>query len=277
MGKTKLQKIFQAITIASTFVVVGLLILMIMGVFPKSRTLVDLLLVVGIICFGSISCMSVARWMEDKSKRIAIWCVLVLTGVTCLLWIVFVFIGQGFIDGVIAGKTTEAGLRGILIFTKITIFLTIQTALVNLVISNLFYFGKRMIAFQVIMYISNAIMDLWLSVLFLGLGINANGEFYFTSAFLLGRAWITLFILAVAYTIVSGAIVKGVQKRRMREIAFQNNEQVKYKEQNQETKETKVDETSVEARLHKLDKLRADNLISEEDYKAKKAKILEDL
>ena len=217
MKKKNIQKILSTVSITGAFVVVGFLVLMMTGVLQSSRGIVDLLIIVGIISFGCISCMSVTRYIDDKTKRVPVLIVLISTGVSCLMWILFIFLGQSFIDSIIAGTVNAEQFAGILTYTKIAIFLTIQTSLANLVISNIFRLRKSMIAFQVVMYASNAIVDFWLSAVVLSVTFNGGDLGFAWPALVESRFWVTLFILALAYTAVSNSILKKYEKRKLKE------------------------------------------------------------
>lgn len=282
MGRTKLQKILSTTAILGAFLVVGILILMATGVISSSSVLVDFLLIVGIICFGSISCMIVARYINDKSKRIPVIIVLSLTGLTCLLWIIFVFIGQGLINSIEANTITEAGVKGILVYAKITVFITIQTSFANLVISNLFKLKQDMLIFQGIMYVSNAIMDFWICALILSLGIGDDGFYLGWPALIEEKFWVILFILATVYTFMSNIILRRYEKRRVQDdvVLAKETYSDSYKKVKEESPVQPViseQKNTIEDRIKKLDDLKEKGLITEEEYSSRKSKILEDI
>ena len=282
MGRTKLQKILSTTAILGSFVVVGALVLMMMGVIKSSRVVVDFLLIVGILCFGCISCMVVARYINDKSKRIPVLIVLISTAVTCLLWIIFIFVGQAFIDAIMGeGEITEASFRALFVFAKITAVITIQTSFANLVVSNLFRLRKDMIIFQGIMYFSNAVMDFWISALILSLRLTDGGIELAWKSLIESKFWVTLFVLATVYTGISNVILRKYEKRVVRDNAVYGKETFSdsYEQVKQEIKDTeeKKQPTTIEDRIKKLDELKEKNLITEEEYTTRKSKILEDI
>ena len=272
MTKGKLQKILSVTSIVGLFVVVGLLILMITGIIPWSLPIVDILLIFGILCLGCVSCLGTVRYFNQSKKQdIAIWCVVGFTALTCLLWIIFVFVGQAFITAAVNGEEMGAGLIPIWNFAKIVILLTIITFMGNLVIGNICVLKKRMIPFQVVMYISNAIVCIWLAILVLSINLSTENGLRVGATFLFGRFPLTLFILAAAFTSVASGIIKSIQKRLFREAT----EDLMNNHNNQPVKDEQ--DNSVEGRIKKLDELKAKNLITEEEYSNKKAKILEEL
>ena len=278
MGKSKLQKIFSTTAILGAFIVVGVLILMAMGVINSNRALIDFLLIIGILCFGCISCLIVARYLNDKSKRIPVLIVLILTGLTCLLWIIFVFIGQSFIDAIGNNTLTDAGFSGILTYTKITIILTIQTSFANLLVSNLFRLKRDMMVFQGIMYASNAIMDFWLTFVVLGIKVEGGHSF----EWLFSTFFVTVFIISAVYTIMSNAILRRYERRRVQEDVVYGKETYSdsYKKAKAEQRANDPNSehiNSIEERIKKLDVLKEKGLITDEEYSARKSKILEEI
>ena len=274
MGKSKLQKIFSTTAILGAFIVVGVLILMAMGVINSNRALIDFLLIIGILCFGCISCLVVARYLNDKSKRVPVLIVLILTGLTCLLWIIFVFIGQSFIDAIGNNTLTDAGFSGILTYTKITIILTIQTSFANLLVSNLFRLKRDMMVFQGIMYASNAIMDFWLTFVVLGIKVEGGHSF----EWLFSTFFVTVFIISAVYTIMSNAILRRYERRRVQEDVVYGKETYSdsYKKAKAEQRANDPNSehiNSIEERIKKLDVLKEKGLITDEEYSARKSKI----
>ena len=280
MGRTKLQRIFSTVAILGVFLVVGIFILMSMGTLTASRGVVDLLLIVGIICFGCISCMIVARYINDKSKRIPVLIVLVSTGVTCLLWIIFVFVGQSFIDAINSGNFSEGSVKALLVFAKIIVFITIQTSFANLLVSNLFKLRNDMMIFQIIMYVSNAIMDFWLCALILSLTITGDGLEIGWKSLYESKFWVTLFVLSTVYTFVSNIILRKYERHKVTEDVVYGKETSsdEFKKATMEKKEeASRKEVSVEDRIKKLDDLKEKGLINDEEYANRKSKILEDI
>ena len=224
--------------------------------------------------------MIVARYINDKSKRIPVLVVLGLTGLTCLLWIIFVFIGQALINAIENGTFNESSLRGILVYIKITVFFTIQTSFANLVVSNLFKLRKDMMIFQGIMYASNAIMDFWICALILSLGINEDGFYIGWESLVTSKFWITLFVLATVYTCVSNIVLRRYEKHRVHDDAVYGKETFSdsYKKVKEEKSEEQVKKTdSIEDRIKKLDDLKEKGLINDDEYASRKSKILEDI
>lgn len=278
MKKSKLEKIMSTIPITIAFIIVGLIII---NIFYRilNTFMIDVLIILGIICFGCISVLPATRIItKETNKKNHIWAYLIigLTSLTCLLWIIFVFVGQNFITGLSTGNV-DASLEGIWGYAKIVIFITIQTILFNIIISNIFTFKKEYIAFQIIMYISNFIVDLWFSIVVLSI-VTTSDDLTFTANWLMSSKIIwTIFVLSLAFTILASAIMKSIIKKRTRDLTLDKQTILKTVNDNCNSGNSTIEENSIEERLKKLENLKNSGMITEEEYVNKKAKILEEL
>lgn len=274
MKKSKLEKLITIIPITLAFLIVGIFVLGLMDVIKLNRFMVDTLLIFGIICFGCIACFPATRILTKDRKNIYAYIILGLTGLTCLLWIIFVFVGQNFIDYLVASESVDfSTLTGVWGYTKLTIFVTIQTSLASLIISYVYTFKKEYLAFQIVMYISNFIVDLWLSILILSVGVNETGFTFAGSWLVNSKLSVTLFVLATAFSILAGAIMKTIVKKRTKDIVLDKETLIKTIKDNN----VELDTNSIENRLRKLDELREKGVISEQEYADKKAEILKEI
>lgn len=219
--KSKFEKIFTSATISLAFVVVGLLVLGIMQVMPMNRFFLDLLLILAILCFGCVSSLSAVKMLSINKKNIYAYIILGLTGFVCLLWIIFIFVGRGLIDALASNTADMSSLANAWGYTKTVIFLTVQASLVNLVLTNIYNLKKSYLVFQIIMYVCNFLVDLWISILVLSLVVTSNGIAY-TANWLLDSSFIaTLFVLCCVFSWLSAVILRNINRRRIREAAFE--------------------------------------------------------
>ncbi len=271
MKKTKLERLMSIIPISLAFVIVGVFVLMLMDILPKNRFMIDVLLILGIFCFGCISCMPATKMLSKNKRNVYAYIILGLTALTCLLWIVFVFVGQGFIDSIAADSTDFSTLVGVWNYLKVVIFITIQTSIFNLVISNIFTFKREYLAFQIVMYVSNAIVDLWLTIAILSLYVTSDGLAFGADWLVNSKFVLTLFILALAFSSLASSIMRSIIKKRTRDLTIDTHA-------NQTDIAPKVQEQpSLEDRIKKLDDLKEKGMITEEEYNQKRAKILEEI
>lgn len=276
MKKSKIEKLMSIIPITLAFVLVGVFVLMMVGSLPKSRFMIDTILILLILCFGCISCLTASRILskeKDKKHHILAYVIIGLTGLTCLLWIIFVFIGQGLLDKAVNDSADITNLVGVWTYTKITIFVTIQTSIANLIVSNIYTFKKDYFPFQIVMYVSNFLVDLWLTIVIMSLNIK-DGEMVFNAQWMFDSKFIwTLFSLALAYSILASAVLKSIIKKRTRDLTLDQQTIIK----NIKDNNVEIETNSIENRIKKLDDLKEKGIISEEEYAAKKAKILEEI
>ncbi len=276
MKKSKIEKLMSIIPITLAFVIVGILVLGVMGTIKLNRFVIDFLLILGILCFGCISCLPATRILTKEKElkhHIYAYVIIGLTGLTCLLWIIFVFVGQDFINAISSG--TYTGDLGILTYAKIVVFITVQTSIANMVISNVYTFKKEYLAFQIIMYVSNFIVDLWLTIVIMSLNY-VEGSLAFTANWLFDSKFIwTIFVLSLAFSMLAGAILKSIIKKRTRDITLDQQTILKTIQDN--NVQVQPQPQTIEERIKKLDELKEKCVITEDEYADKKAKILEEI
>ena len=275
MKKSKIEKLMSIIPISLAFVIVGIFVLGAMGTISLNRFVIDFLLILAILCFGCISCLPASRILTKEKElkhHIYAYVIIGLTGLTCLLWIIFIFVGQDFINAISNG--TYTGNMGILTYAKIVAFITIQTSIANMVISNVYTFKKEYLAFQIIMYVSNFIVDLWLTIVIMSLNY-VEGSLAFTANWLFDSKFIwTIFVLSLAFSMLASAILKSIIKKRTRDITLDQQTILKTIQDNN----IQIQQApSIEERIKKLDELKEKGMLTEEEYASKKAKILEDI
>ncbi|MBE7074580.1 MAG: SHOCT domain-containing protein [Clostridiales bacterium] len=272
MEKSKLEKLLIGIPIGVAFFLVGIFVLSLMQIITLGPILLSIILICAIICFGCISCLNAQRMLIKDKKNIYAYVMIGLTALTCLLWIIFIFLAQSFVNKLNSGIEL-AELSGIWGYTKATIFITIQTSFANLIISNIYTLKKSYLTFQIVQYVSNFIFDLWLSIIILAIGIDGD-VFVFNANWLLDSKFIaTIVVMALAFTILSSVIMKNLIRKRNRDIVLEAglsnpDETVTVVEQPKET---------VEERIKKLDDLKEKGMITEEEYNSQRAKILEEI
>lgn len=279
MKNRKIEKILSIVSITGLFIVVGVLALAFTQVIPFSVGLVDFLLIVGIICLVCLLNAPVAKMLSENKKNIFAYIDLGISVVCGILWIVFVIIGQDFILSFTTNVDSLKIIRVLNYFRVISV-ITLQSVVYNLIVIYVHYFKKRMLVFQIVMYISNFIVDLWLSLLLVCIN-TSNGQITFTNTkFLFSKAGLAIFIMALGFTVVSSAVIKSKTNRRNREKLLSDIDGVNNESQNKDkNNEQKINEQtlSVEEKIKKLNDLKDKNLITEEEYKEKKSKLLEEL
>lgn len=297
----KLYKIVNNASIVGLFLAVTLFVLMMMGTIDWSSTMVGFVLAIAILCFSLILALPWVRKLERGEFKILSLVFLGLVAVCCILWIVadVVIIKQykalKFISNNSVTDEEEIkvmkGLISSLNFLKATLFISIQFSVASFVATSFTKLRNSMIPFQVITYSEYAVCDFWISGILLSLKIKTKidftkdvsiGDIFATNQgllkFLVSRAMITVLVVAIAYVIVAGIIMKRQEARRVNnateDLAFGktaaqgNSGEVKTQEMQVET---------AEERLVSLKKMFDNGLITQEEYDAKRAEILKDM
>ena len=269
----KLYKILATISMVGIFLAAGILVLAGTGVFKISAGVFGTIAMIGILCLALISMLPwVRRFERNEYKSVAIAFMAVIS--TCaVLWIVSDWLIVAMVNNHNAGVA-------LLWFVKIAIILSLQLMVADVVAVMLLRFGKSYLPFQIITYLSYAFIDFYLTFLLCCIHIN-GGDIKLSPAFgaLGGKAMITLIVLAVVYAAISSSILRFVQQRRLRNMVMDYHEgKLSYVDQ-EEAEEPKAEEPkeTPEEKLEKLKKLYEQELISKEDYEAKKAEIVKDL
>lgn len=118
------------------------------------------------------------------------------------------------------------------------------------------------------MYVSNAIVDIWLSILFLSM-VVVDGEIVLKATWLVTEklSWVVI-ILFGSFSALANVIFQNVLKRKTRTLVSNENVII-----SQDT----AQENTIEARLKKLEELKEKNIITQEEYDQKKSKILDEI
>lgn len=267
-NKSTLEKLFVTIPIVSAFVIVALFVLMMFGFLPVNRIVIDILLLLTVACFGCLSSLTTTKILAKDKKNIWALIILGLTALTCLLWIIFIFVSQAFLDSLISSSSSSGSIVGVWTYAKIVIFVTIQTILANIILSTSNVFKKEYFWFQIVMYVSNAIVDIWLSILFLSM-VVVDGEIVLKATWLVTEklSWVVI-ILFGSFSALANVIFQNVLKRKTRTLVSNENVII-----SQDT----AQENTIEARLKKLEELKEKNIITQEEYDQKKSKILDEI
>lgn len=296
----KLYRIINNISIVGLFLAVTLLILMVMKTIPWSSGMVGFVLAIAIVCFCLILALPWVRKLENKEFKILSYVFLGLVAFCCILWVIadIVVIKEfnAIVDVSSSSLTDEEqrkflkGLVSSLKYLKTTLFITIQFSVASFIATSITKFRKTMIPFQAISYSAYAVCDFWISGIMLSLKIKSNIDFskdleisdiFGVNSgflkFLVSKVMITILVVAIAYVIIAGIVIKKQEARRVnnmtediaygsRDRGVENNEQV-----------APAKPESVEDKLLSLKKMLDGGLITQEEYDEKKAEILKDM
>lgn len=293
----KIYRLVNNISIVGLFLAVTLLILMIMKVIAWSSGMVGFVLAIAIVCFCLILALPWVRKLEKNQFKILSYVFLGLVGLCCILWVIADIVIIKEVNAIkrASNNTIDEteflkGLVGSLRYLKTTLFITIQFSVASFVASSITKFRKTMIPFQAITYSAYAVCDFWISGLMFCLRIKSNidfsksvdiGDVFSANSkllkFLVSKPMITVLLIAIAYVIIAGAIIKRQESRRVKNAT----EDLTFGGSDAEASEYNASQSkpieSAEDKLLSLKKMLDNGLITEDEYNNKKAEILKDM
>ena len=276
-------------SITGLFIVVGLVVLALTKTITFTADLFGILVAVGILCFA---CMLTLPWIRKIEKKEWMKTSIVFIGIIAacaILWIIADILTISFYkqikQQIIAEEITEELMRkgaGTLKYVQVSIIFTIQAAFASFVGTYITKYRATMIPFQVIAYVSYLIVDVWTTIALLTVSINqnaANMKDIFTLntetwKFLLNKVVLTIFVLSIAYSALSKIITERIDAGRRKNIS---DDILEASEKNTSASENEEVSQTVEDKLEKLKSMFEKELITKEEYEAKRAEILKDL
>lgn len=296
----KLYKIINTCAIVGLFVAVGIVVLMITQTIKFSSSIIGLVIAIGILCFSCILALPWIRKIENNEFKILSYVFLGLIAVSCVLWIVsdIVIIHEykeikSAVNG--SNMTDEEnvkffnGIVGALNYLKASVFISVQFSVASFIATSITKYKKTLIPFQAIAYTSYAVCDFWFSGFLFALnikkassvsGLDISDVFSVNSnmvKFLVSKAMLTIFILAVAYVIVANAVIKRMEQRKVKYATDDLANGRVPAPQGGATVATEPEKETAQERLEKLKSMFDNKLITEEEYNQKKAEILKDM
>ena len=242
--------------------------------------------IVAIIGFSCIVALYWVRFLEANEHKIVSIVFLSLTILNAVIWIasaiVIVNLYRNLRDG-----NANFDYPNALNFIKVVLVITLQIVTANFIARMIIKYKKTYIGVQVIAYASHAYIDLWLTLLLWCIGIKATDFSFNWNLFnlIIGPTMMTLFVLALIYSVLVNSIIKSTDRRKIIRMADKFDEMDEenitpetFKKPTEKTAETEQKtKQSVEEKLAKLKDLFDKNLITEEEYNTKRNDILSDM
>ena len=276
----KFYKVVNIIAILGIFIVAGAIILAVFGLFPFNLVTMGIM---GTITSITIGCWVMMPWVacfeQNKYKKRAIVFISLDAGIA-LFWIVVMFIM------IIGNASQKLDGVGMLKLVQIAILVTLQFFIVTTVANTILRYGKRLLIVQIIGYISIVYLDVYFSILLIGMKITEENGLQLASyatEIILNPLVLALAVIAFAFASTAFAIIyRGYKKQRslgmtsqemadsacgertISEIADENNKSAKKEE-------------SAEEQLQKLQSLLDKKLISQKEYDEKRKRIIDNL
>ena len=205
----------------------------------------------------------------QENLKIVSYVFLGVIAVCAILCIIAIYLLFGINDG-----SSDAYLSRTLNFTKVCVVVLIQLSTATLIASSIIKYQKSYLAFQIVSYVAHLYVDFYVSFFLFCLNLDTEMKLSISdSVIFLGQKIVyVIAILMLVYVIISRFVMKSIEKRHTKEII-----EDKIVEENKESKKENKDIISVEEariRLEELKNFYEQNLITEKEYKDKKADIL---
>ena len=274
-NKFNLFKLLQNITLIGLILVIGLITLFATGALPRTMGAIEFTTMVGLALFGILLILPWANYYNQNRYKILSLVFLIATGICILLWEISTLV-------VFGALRKASGSTGILHLVRITLFLSMQVIIASSICNCVIKFYKKYIPFQVVIYLSLAYVDFYLSTLLFGVTIG-SGEIGFSSTvkdlLFFNPIVRALMILAVAYLIAFFSIITNSRKRRVRNAILAKDRKLSGDigliDMDDNEEEPKAKSNDTEAQLEKLKGMFDKGLINQEEYDAKRRAILE--
>jgi len=285
LGHGKLYRALSTAAYVGVFAAFAIIIFSIVLGWNMNAYLWGVIATIAILSLGLISALPWIRRIEKNNFKVVSLVFSIFIAVCVVLWLICLWM----IVVIIATHNADSALW-FAQFLKITIIVSLQLMVATFVGNVIIKCGKTMLAIQVISYLSYVFVDFYLSYLLLCISIDplASSPISVNADALgvLGKSWmIALFVLALVYCLISNAIIKSVENKRVKAIA----EDFVLKAQQEQAQPTvninlvgaqqapATEQKDVRAKLEDLKKLKEDGLITEEEYNQKREQILKEL
>ena len=276
----KAYRLITTFVILGLFFDVGFLTLGIMeGWFVAAPFMILLLAIIGILCMSAVLSLLWIRHLEKHELKTLSFVMLGILGFAAILWIAIASVIYSLI------RNPEGNTLAKMNFIRIGLILSFQVVEAIIISSTWARYRKNYLVFQIIMYVSNLFVDLWFSLLFAAIDLSGTEVVLREgiTKLIFSHGMITMLVLFVVYVIISNSILKTIEDRRMRQIRYDltqaadNGEFDAPTDADANADATPVATDTTEAKLEKIKDLYDKKLITEEEYNAKKAKILEEM
>ena len=229
MKKFNLYKLLQNIAVIGIFLVAGIGVLGLTQVISLSKTVVELLIIIGILCVACLLCLPWVRKLEKNDLKIVSYVFLGVISVCAILCIIAICLLFGIGDG-----SSDAYLSRTLNFTKICAVILIQLSTSTLIASSVIKYQKSFLAFQTISYVAHLYVDFYISFFLCCINLDIEMKLSISDSvnFLGKKAVYVIAILMLVYVIISRFVMKSIEKRHTKEIV-----EDKIIEENKESKQ----------------------------------------
>ena len=269
-----LFKLLQNIALVGLFIMVGIGALIGAGLLDQNIVTIQWSVIVTLVFIGILLALPWAKYLEQKEYKVVSIVFLSLSLVCVILWIISTFVVCAHME---AG-TVSVGLVNLL---RITLIISLQLIVSTIIGSYVIKYKEKYIPFQVITYLSFIFFDFYLTALLVGV-TTAGGDFSIRESFktlLFSRGMLSALVLSFSYIIASIAIVWGSKRRSLRNRMLSPRNRLRRDtgllDVYEEEEEKQPEAPDTEKQLEKLKTMLDKNLISQEEYEAKRKEIID--
>lgn len=247
--------------IVGLFLAVGFIALIATGVISASTLSLNIVLILAFICLLGVANLPWVKRLQNKEHKIFSIIILTVSAVMLVLWSVTSVLTVNCIFNAINDATFSISIVKLL---RIVLIISMQYIITLLVSGCVLRYKKSYIPLQVIMYSSNLFLDFYATYFFLCLRISAEEGLTLSSnisLLLVKPMWVTL-IISVLFTSLCYSLIRWIEYSKLKRIT--NNSKL-------------LEDDSITIKLSKLNELKENNIISEEEYNKRKEDILSNI
>lgn len=306
----KVYRTISTIAIVGLFATVGLAVCAFSGSIKISANITGLIIALTILCAAAMLALPWIRRIELNEYKKLAYVFLGIIGFCAVLWIIADVLVISAYKGIKHSIVTdtdmsEAFVRRILHsvnYIKFSIILSLQFSVASFVANYIVKYKSKMLAFQIISYLSYLVFDVWLVVFMFAININpsATPEKIFSineslMKGLLSRGSITILVISVLYIAIANGVIRGMERKRVKGERQKTvtsffgvptlSDLVGNDAKNEEVEPATNESVNIpekassdpQERLSKLKSMLDGGLITQEEYDAKRSEILKDI
>lgn len=286
-------KIYKLLQLLSISVFLGVAVLLIFEVFkllPINATANGFIISAGVVGLGGMVALPWVRVFEsfkgEKPIRITAIVMLSVIGVCVILWIICVWLIVSLVKNL--DTKSLAYVTNSFNAIRATLIASLQFVIASNITMNVVKYRKTLLPYQIMSALAKIFIDVWFTLAFLAFSISAKGDFVINKAAnIFTNRWMWAFLtIAVLLTAFPSYVFRRTDRKNLLKAKNQtlkedlkemlggdDKKSVENKDANKPDPFSAGDE-SVEQKLKKIKDLLDNGLITQEEYDAKRADIL---
>lgn len=288
----KIYKLVQLLAISVFLVAVVLVVFEIFQILDISATGNGVILSIGVIGLGGLTALPWLRVFEglkEKPFKIVAIVFLSIIGVCVILWIVCVWLIVGLIKNF--DFMNLAKVANSLNAIRASLIVSLQFIITSTITMNVVKYRKTLLPYQIMYGVALAFIDVWFTIALFAFSITKDGFTINEASLLFTNKWMWAFlVIAIVLMSFPSYVFRRADKRRMLEARSANIKEdlkeilaasEKSNESNTEANDSPAPDSAagepVEEKLKKIKALLDGGLITQEEYDAKRAEILNNI